>query len=174
VVDEFGGIDILVNNAGIIVRAPLLEHSEQDWDKVIDTDLKGYYLCCHAIAKEMVERKKGNIINIASDQAIRGSPASPVYSIAKAGVVMLTKGLARELAVYNIRVNAIAPGAVRGTGMGQCWWSTPALLKEQEDRIPLGRVAEPSDVANVALFLASDASRHITGDTIVVDGGLLT
>ena len=172
VMDEFGVIDILVNNAGIIVRAPLLGHSEEDWDKVIDTNLKGYYLCSRAIGKKMVERKKGNIINIASDQAIKGRPGSPAYAISKAGVVMLTRGLARELASYNIRVNAIAPGAVR-TKMSERTWSDPERLKQAEANIPLGRVAEPSDIASVALFLASDASRHITGDTIVVDGGFL-
>ncbi len=172
VMDEFGVIDILVNNAGIVIRAPLLETTEDEWDKVIDTNLKGYYLGCHAVGKKMVERKKGNIINIASDQAVRGSPASSVYSIAKAGVVMLTRVLARELASYNIRVNAVAPGAVGGTEMSR-GWSDPERLKEVAARIPLGRVAEPSDIASVALFLASDASRHITGDTIVVDVGLL-
>ncbi len=174
VMDEFGVIDILVNNAGIIVSAPLLEHSEEDWDKVIDTDLKGYYLCCRAVGKKMVERKKGNIINIASEQAIKGRSGSPVYAIAKAGVAMLTRMLARELARYSIRVNAIAPGLVR-TDFTKRAWSDPERLKEviADINIPLGRIAEPSDIASVALFLASDAASYITGDIIVVDGGLL-
>ncbi len=173
VMDEFGVIDTLVNNAGILIRAPLLEHSEEDWDRVMDTDLKGYFLCCRAVGTKMVERKKGNIINIASDQAIKGRPETPAYAIAKAGVVMLTRGLARELASYNIRVNAIAPGEVKGTQMSRGLSDDPERLKQAEANIPLGRVAEPSDIASVALFLASDASRHITGDTILVDGGLL-
>jgi len=168
VMDEFGVIDILVNNAGIIVRASLVEHSEEDWDRVIDTNLKGYYLCSRAVGKRMVDQKKGNIINIASDAAFRGGSS---YSISKAGVINLTRGLARELASYNIRVNAIAPGYVR-TEMSKAMWSDPVAYKEALAVIPLGRIAEPSDIANVALFLASDASRHITGDTILVDGGL--
>ena len=169
VMDEFGAIDILVNNAGIIVDKPLLEHSEEDWDKVLDTNLKGYYLCCQAAGKKMVERKKGNIINIASVAAFIGGSS---YHIAKAGVVMLTRGLARELGSHNIRVNAIAPGAVRGTEMSRLLWSD-SELEQVGANLPLGRVAEPSDIASLALFLASDASRHITGDTIVVDGGKL-
>jgi NAD(P)-dependent dehydrogenase (short-subunit alcohol dehydrogenase family) len=172
VMDEFGVIDILVNNVGIIVRAPLLEHSEEDWDKVIDTDLKGYFLCCRAVGTKMVERKKGNIINIASVAAITAETGKASYCVSKAGVVMLTKVLARELASYNIRVNAIAPGLVR-TEMSRSRWSDPETLKQITAEIPLGRVAEPSDIGSVAVFLASDASRHITGSTIAVDGGQL-
>ena len=179
VMDEFGVIDILVNNASLTLGydqppygAPLLELSEEGWDKVINTDLKGYYLCCQAVGKKMVEQKKGNIINISSVAGMRGSARNPAYSIAKAGVIMLTRGLARELASHNIRVNAIAPGLVR-TDMDKRRLSDPELVKQAEARIPLGRIPEPSDIASVALFLASDASRHVTGDTILVDGGSL-
>ena len=168
VMDEFGVIDILVNNAGVGGKFTLLETPEDEWDRVIDTNLKGYYLCSQAVSKGMVERKKGNIINIASRAAFRGGSS---YNISKAGVVNLTGGLARELGSYNIRVNAIAPGFVR-TDMTERRWSDPERLKQEEARIPLGRVAEPSDIVSVALFLASDASRYITGDTILVDGGL--
>jgi len=171
VMDEFGVIDILVNNAGRTVRVSLLEYSEEDWDAVLDTNLKGCYLCSQAVGKRMVERKKGNIINIASRAAFRGSfgEGSP-YNISKAGVVNLTKGLALELARYNIRVNAIAPGWVR-TEMAKRVWGDPVTYKEALATIPLGRVAEPSDIGSAAVFLASNASRHITGSTIVVDGG---
>ncbi len=165
--DEFGGIDILVNNAAVLTLTPLLKLSEDDWDKTMDVNLKGYYLCCRAVGKGMVERKKGNIINIASIAAFRGGSS---YHISKAGVVNLTRGLARELASYNIRVNAIASGFVR-TEMGKAMQNDPVAYKETLAEIPLGRIAEPSDIATVALFLASDASRHITGETIVVDGG---
>ena len=167
VMDEFGVIDILINNAAVLTTTPLLKLSEDDWDKTMDVNLKGYYLCCRAVGKGMVERKKGNIINIASQAAFRGGSS---YNISKAGVVNLTRGLARELASYNVRVNAIAPGWVR-TEMSKAMQSDPVAYKEALAEIPLGRIAEPSDIATVALFLASDASRHITGDTIVVDGG---
>ncbi len=172
VMDEFGVIDILVNNVGIIVRASLLEHSEEDWDRVLDTDLKGYFLCCRAVGTKMVERKKGNIINIASVAAITAETGKAGYCVSKAGVVMLTRVLARELASHNIRVNAIAPGSVR-TEMSKRLWSDPETYKQITAEIPMGRVAEPSDIASVALFLASDASSYVTGHTIVVDGGLL-
>ena len=168
VMDEFGAIDILVNNAGILINASLLEHGEEDWDKVIDINLKGYFLCSQAVSKEMVERKKGNIVNIVSTAAFKGG--SP-YSISKAGEVSLTRGLARELASYNIRVNAIAIGWVR-TEMTESVWNNPKAHKAVTARIPMGRWAEPSEIASVALFLASDASSHITGGTIVTDGGM--
>ena len=171
VMDKFGVIDILVNNAAIFDTTPLLELSEDDWDKVIDIDLKGCYLCCQAVGKGMVEQKKGNIINIASMCAMMGG-CTPVYSIAKAGVVNLTRGLALKLASYNIRVNAIAPGHVR-VERWRSRWSDPERLKEVVARIPLGRIGEPSEIASVASFLASEASRYITGSTIVVDGGYL-
>lgn len=176
VMNEFGRIDILVNNASVmVVKESALDHSEDDWDRVIDTDLKGYYLCCQAVGKKMIERKAGTIINMASTSGMRPPhppPTAPIglpmgtapYSIAKAGGIMLTKILAKELASYNIRVNCIAPGPVK-TEM-----TPPNLL--QEWRMPLGRWAEPSDFVGPALFLASDASSYITGHTIIVDGGL--
>jgi len=170
VVAEFGAIDVLVNNAAMNIRAPLLELREDGWDKVIDTDLKGYYLCSQAVGKQMVSRKRGNIINIASTAAIKAAPEMGAYCIAKVGVVMLTKILAVELAQYNIRVNAIAPYMVK-TKFSQPLWDDPETLKEIESGIPLGRLAEPSDIVGSVLFLASDASSYITGHTIIVDGG---
>jgi len=170
VVDEFGVIDILVNNAAMNIMAPLLELREDGWDRIIDTDLKGYYLCSQAVGKIMVEQKRGNIINIASTAAMYTAPEMGAYCIAKAGVVMLTKVLAVELAQHNIRVNAIAPSMVK-TKFSQPLWSDPETLKEIESGIPLGRLAEPSDIIGSVLFLASDASSYITGHTIIVDGG---
>ena len=171
--DEFGVIDILVNNVGGgSARALLLETSEDDWDRVLDTNLKGCFLCSQAVTKRMIERKKGNIINIASINAFVVHKERAPYSISKAGVLMLTKGLALQLASYNIRVNAIAPGPIK-THQQQSVMSDSKRLKEVVARIPLGRLGEPSEVADVALFLASDASRYITGDTIVVDGGYM-
>ena len=171
VMDEFGVIDILINNAAMNIRAPLLELGEEGWDRVIDTDLKGYYLCCQAAGKRMVDQKRGNIINIASTAAMKAAPEMGAYCIAKAGVVMLTRVLSLELARYNIRVNAIAPYMVK-TKFSKPLWSDPETLKQLESEIPLGRLAEPGDIIGSALFLASDASSYITGHTIVVDGGL--
>ena len=170
VMDEFGGIDILVNNAAMNIMAPLLELREDGWDRIINTDLKGYYLCCQAVGKRMVDRKRGNIINMASTAAMKARQKMGAYCIAKAGVVMLTRVLALELASYNIRVNAIAPSTVK-TKFSQPLWSEPETLKRIEAEIPLGRLAEPGDIIGTALFLASDASSYITGHTIIVDGG---
>lgn len=167
---ELGAVDILVNNAAMNIRAPLLELNEEGWDRVIDTDLKGYYLCSQAAGRVMVKQKRGNIINIASTAAMYTAPEMGAYCIAKAGVVMLTRILAVELARYNIRVNAVAPSMVK-TKFSQPLWADAATLKEIEAGIPLGRLAEPSDIVGSVLFLASEASAYITGHTIVVDGG---
>jgi len=170
--DEFGRIDILVNNAGVIERATLLETDEDGWDRIMDTNLKGYYLCSQAVGKRMIDQKRGNIINIASMRGITAAVGRASYCISKAGVVMLTRVLALELAGYNIRVNAIAPGWVK-TRLNESLWSDPKTRKQIEAEIPLGYMAEPSDIAGTALFLASDASSYITGHTIIAEGGLL-
>ncbi len=171
VVAEFSAVDILVNNAAMNIMTPLLELREDGWDRIINTDLKGYYLCSQAVARRMVEQKRGNIINMASTAAMKATPEMGAYCIAKAGVVMLTRVLALELAKYNIRVNAIAPSMVK-TKFSQPLWSDPKTLKQIEAEIPLGRLAETGDIIGSALFLASDASSYITGHTIIVDGGL--
>jgi len=171
VVDEFSAVDILVNSAAMNIRAPLLELREDGWDRIINTDLKGYYLCSQAVGKRMVDQKRGNIINMASTAAMKAAPEMGAYCIAKAGVVMLTRVLALELAQYNIRVNAIAPSIVK-TKFSEPLWSDPDTLKQIAGDIPLGRLAETGDIIGSALFLASDASSYITGHTIIVDGGL--
>lgn len=170
VVSEFGKIDILVNNAGIMIRKPLLELSEEEWDATLDINLKGYFLCSQAVGKIMVAQKQGNIINIASEQGIRAFGGRGAYPMSKAGVFMLTRVLARELASYNIRVNGIAPGIVK-TEMSRTLWSDPEELKRVETMIPLGRLAEPDYMVGAAIFLASDASSYMTGHTVMVDGG---
>lgn len=170
--DEFAVIDILVNNAGIIHRKSLLEHSEEDWDRVIGTDLKGSFLCAQAAGKIMIEQKRGNIINISSIRSVKVAPERGAYCIAKAGMAMLTKVLAVELAKYNIRVNSLAPGWVK-TKQNEVIRRQPGGLNQILAEIPLGWMAEPSDMVGAALFLASDASRYITGQTIFVDGGQL-
>ena len=171
VLQEFGTIDILVNNAvRLTISSPLLELREDGWDKMMNTDLKGYYLCSQAVGKVMVERKKGNIINIASNLAFRALPANGTYCVAKAGIIMLTKVLAGELAEFNIRANAIAPGLTK-TKFSEKVWRNARLLSETEKLIPLRRIAEPPDMIGAAVFLASDASSYVTGQTICVDGG---
>jgi NAD(P)-dependent dehydrogenase (short-subunit alcohol dehydrogenase family) len=171
VMDEFGVIDILVNNAAVDVRKPILELTEDEWDKVININLKGYYLCSLAVARRMIERRKGNIISMASQLAFKAQARMGVYCISKAGVVMLTRVLARELGSYGIRANAIAPSLVRAE-LGRLTWSDPEALKRVESAIPLGgRMAEPGDIVGTALFLASDASSYISGHTILVDAG---
>jgi len=170
VADELGAVDILVNNAATNVRAPLLELGEDGWDRVINTDLKGCYLCAQAAGRIMVSQKRGNIINIASTAALKAAPQMGAYCIAKAGVVMLTKVLAVELGQYNIRVNAVAPYIVK-TKFSQPLWSEPEALKQIEAEIPVGRLAETGDIVGAVLFLAADASSYITGQTVIVDGG---
>lgn len=171
-VRELGAIDILVNNAAMNILAPLLDLREDGWDKIMNTDLKGYYLCSQVAGKVMAQQKRGNIINIASTGAERASHRMGAYCIAKAGVVMLTKVLAIELAEYNIRTNAIAPAMVK-TKFSQPLWSSVELLSQRLSQIPLKRLAEPEDIVGAALFLASDASGYINGHTLYVDGGAL-
>ena len=168
--EQFGCIDILVNNAGVIYRKSLLETTEQEWDETIDTDLKGYYLCAQAVSKGMMERKQGNIINLSSRLDIKANTPGGAYCVAKAGVVMLTQVLALELADYNVRVNAIAPGLIK-TEMSAALWSAPKVFEQIRQAIPLGRMANTSEIARVALFLASDASSYMIGQTLLVDGG---
>ena len=170
VVYELGAIDILVNNAAMNIRAPLLELREDGWDKVIDTDLKGCFLCAQAAGKVMTSQKRGNIINIASTAALKADTGMGAYCIAKAGVVMLTKVLALELGQYNIRVNAVAPYIVK-TKFSQPLWSQPEALEQIESGIPVGRLAGTDDIMGAVLFLAADASSYITGQTVIVDGG---
>jgi NAD(P)-dependent dehydrogenase (short-subunit alcohol dehydrogenase family) len=168
---EFGAIDILVNNAGTSVRKSVLEHTDEDWNKVIDTNLTSYFLCSRAVAKIMTQRKKGNIIGIASVRGIQGASGRIGYNVSKAGVIMLTRVLALEFASDNIRVNAIAPGWIK-TEMTAPLMNDPKACKEIDATIPMGRWAEPDEMANVALFLASDMSSYVTGHTLVADGGI--
>lgn len=171
VMDEFGHIDILVNNAGILIRSPLLDLSEDDWDRIMNVDLKGYFLCAQAVGKQMVKQKRGIIINISTQHAFQASKIEMgPYGIAKAGVVLMTRYLARELGKDGIRANGIAPGLTK-TEFSEPTWSNTDLLKNIEASLPLGRIAEAGDIVEAALFLASDAGRYITGHTILMDGG---
>lgn len=167
---EFGHIDILVNNAGNLIIKPFLEVTDDEWDSIIDTHLKGNYLCSQTVGKIMVEQKAGNIISMSSAAGLRAVDEQSVYGAAKAGITMLTKVLAREFGPYNIRVNAIAPTMLK-TKIIEPYVSDEEF-EERASRIPLGRMPKVEEVASIALFLASDASSWINGHTILADGGL--
>ena len=174
-VKKWGKVDILVNNAGICQFKPFLELTEEEWDRTIDINLKGYFLCAQAAAKEMVKQKSGVIVNIASiamGQTGVGFPTLTHYSASKGGIVGMTETLALELAPYNIRVNAISPGAIE-TPMINSLKADSKTMEGTLARIPLHRVGKPEEVSNLVLFLASDASSYMTGSTVVIDGGWL-
>jgi NAD(P)-dependent dehydrogenase (short-subunit alcohol dehydrogenase family) len=170
-VKRFGRIDILANCAGVWIPGQnLIETPEENWDRVIDTNLKGTYFCCLAAGRVMSEQKSGNIINLSSQVGLNPGTGAGAYSISKAGIIMMTRQLALELADKNIRVNALAPGIVK-TDFNIGLWKDAKGAKQMGQMVPLGRLAEPEDIARAALFLASDDSSYITGAVIPVDGG---
>ncbi len=178
VVAEFGKIDILVNNAGTSFYTTSLDMTPDGWDAVMNLDIKGLFFLSQACARVMKEHGGGKIVNISSTAGLRAAPATPHYSIAKAAVIMATKVMAREWADYKIRVNCIAPGAIQTRLYDAMFVTLPEeeikVRKEQSaQRIPLKRVGEPSELANAVLFLVSEASSYVTGQTFAVDGGAL-
>ena len=169
--EEFGQIDVLVNNAAANpVMGPTVDVDGKAYDAIMDTNVKGYTVLGQLVGKLMRESGCGNIVNISSVGGIRPGAGLGLYSVSKAAVIMLTKVLAVELGAYNVRVNAIAPGIVR-TRFSEALWSNEALLRDVTSRFPLKRLTEPEEIARVALFLASNASAMVTGQTIAVDGG---
>jgi NAD(P)-dependent dehydrogenase (short-subunit alcohol dehydrogenase family) len=174
-VAEFGHIDSLINNAGVNFVKPTLEMEEADWDRVVDVDLKGTFMCSRYALEAMVPRRRGSIVNIASVHTIATLGEAAPYAAAKGGVEMLTKALAIEFAPYNIRINAVSPGLTDT----QIWDDIQAAAADPEaarqhwfDNIPLGRVQSPREVANVVLFLVSDEASYITGANLFSDGGM--
>lgn len=165
----FGRIDVLVNNAGIFPRSPALDLTEQEWDSVIDVNLKGTFFCAQATARRMVAAGiEGSIINMSS-VTLRGTLNGAHYVATKGGVASLSRALALELAPHRIRVNAIAPGII-DTAQPR-YGMTEAEIEEAGRQAPLGRIGQPDDIADAALYLASDASRYVTGQTLHVNGG---
>ncbi len=171
VMDECNQIDILVNSAGVIQRGPVEDFTEEQWDYIIDINLKGLFFCCQRVGKEMIKRKKGKIINISSNVSEVIQNLRVVYAVSKAGVSHLTKGLALEWAGYNINVNAIGPGPTITELNKKYFEENPHDLQERIDSIPMARVGDPLDHVGAAIFLASDASDYVTGQTLLVDGG---
>jgi 3-oxoacyl-[acyl-carrier protein] reductase len=167
--EDFSGIDILVNNAGVTKDSLFMRMKEEDWDKVIDTNLKGVYNCSKSVIRGMIKRKFGKIINITSVVALSGNIGQANYAASKAGVIGFTKSLAQELGSRNIQVNSVAPGYIE-TSMTE---SIPQNIKDELiKKIPSGRIGSPDDVANAVVFLASDKANYITGQVISVNGGL--
>ena len=172
VIKKHKKIDILVNNAGVLIQKPITETTEKDWDFVLDVNLKGVFLTTQAVAKHMMKKKSGAIVSIASIAGKVGFPALSAYCASKGGIVNLTKEFAIELAPYGIRVNAIAPAAIR-TAM------TAGMLADRKQKAglkaatPLGRIGEPEEIAHPTVFLCSEGASYITGQTLAVDGGWL-
>ncbi len=170
VLADFGRIDVLVNNAGITRDTLLMRMSEEDWDAVLDINLKGAFLVTKAVVKPMMKQRSGAIVNIASVVGIMGNPGQANYTASKAGLIALTKTTAKELGSRNIRVNAVAPGFIR-TAM------TDKLAEPVKEAmlkmVPLGRLGEPEDVAKAVAFLASDAAAYVNGQTLAVCGGMV-
>ncbi|MBU4331813.1 SDR family oxidoreductase [Candidatus Parcubacteria bacterium] len=174
-IKKFGGLDILINNAGIAEFKPFLEMTEDEWDKTLDINLKGQFLCAQAAATQMKKQKGGVIVNIASvamgQQGI-GFPNIAHYCASKGAIAALTEALAVELAHYNIRVNGIAPGMI-DTPMIDAVKSDPKGFEAMLGRVPLRRTGKPEEVAELVAFLASDDSSYMTGSVVVIDGGWL-
>lgn len=174
-VEKWGRVDILVNNAGICQFKPFLDLTEEEWNRTININLRGYFLCSQAAAKEMAKQKSGVIVNIASvamgQQGI-GFPSIVHYCASKGGIVGMTEAMAVELAPLNIRVNAISPGIIE-TPMIDPVKKDPKQIKTMMARTPMRRAGKPQEVSNLVLFLASDESSYMTGSTVVIDGGWL-
>ncbi len=169
-IDTFGGLDILINNAGITKDKPMAMMSEDDWDTVLDINLKGAFLCTKAAAKQMMKKRYGRIINISSVAGAYGNPGQANYSASKGGLIALTKTTAKEFAPRGITCNAVTPGLIE-SNMTEI---LPDDLKQKYlEKIALGRFGTPEDVANVVAFLASDEAGYVTGQVIDIDGGLV-
>ena len=169
-IETFGRIDGLINNVGMNIVTSVVDADPGLWTKIIDSNLNGTFLCSRKAGQIMRERKKGKIVSISSIAARRSAPFMGIYGVAKAGIEMMTKVLAQELAPFNVQVNAVAPGMVR-TKFSEPFWSNGEIYEHIVKAIPAGRIAETADVALPVLFFCSQASDFITGQTLRVDGG---
>ena len=170
ILDKFGRVDILVNNAGITKDNLLLRMGDAEWDAVLNVNLKGTFNCIKAVSRLMIKQRYGKIINVASIIGIIGNAGQANYAASKAGIIALTKTAAKELASRNINVNAVAPGFIQTEMTARL---SEDLKQKMQEAIPLGRIGGPGDVAAVCVFLASEEASYITGQTIIVDGGMV-
>ncbi len=168
-IERYGRVDVLVNNAGIVRDGYLMLMSEKDWHDVIDVNLTGVFNCSKAVSPHMIAQRSGVIVNVASLSGITGLPGQTNYSAAKGGVIAFTKALSKELAPFGIRVNAVAPGVIRSDLVDSL---TDDVRRKYVEAIPFKRFGDPSEVASVVSFLASDDASYVTGETICVSGGL--
>ncbi len=171
-VQQFGAVHILVNSAGITKRLPPLDFPEEDFDRIIAVNLKGTFLCCQAVARQMVKQGGGKIVNLTSIGGMVGLPNTVAYCASKGGVVQMTRALAIDLARYKINVNAVAP-SLANTPIAATVFQNKQTLEWFLSKVPLGRLCEPQDVSAAVLFLASSASDFVTGHVLAVDGGFL-
>lgn len=170
-IEKFGRIDILVNNAGVVGSKPMMEITEEDWDRVLDINLRGVFFCSQRVAHEMIKSQvRGKIINNSSVWSWAGCPGLASYCSSKGGMTLLTKVMALELAPYRINVNAVAPGAIEVEKFTR---TDPDLANTWSPYIPWGRIGKPEDVLGTVIFLASDDSEYVTGQTFYVDGGMV-
>jgi len=172
-VKRYGAVDIVVNNAGIAVARPLVDYTEEDWDRQMGVNVKGVFFCCQEAARVMIPRRQGKIVNFASTSAfVSSSKPEVAYDTSKGAIRQMTVSVAAELAQHSINVNAVAPGTT-ATEMTRSTLATEEGLAWQLARIPMGRVGQPDDIASVVLFLCSPEASYITGHTLVADGGWL-
>ncbi len=170
---EYGKIDILINNAGLNIRRPGTEVSQQDWDTVLDTNLKGSFFCAQAVAKEMIKRKYGRIINVGSCTCVFGMEGIAPYTASRGAILSMTRSLAAEWGKFGITVNVLAPGWFK-TAQNAVLYENKEWVEYITNRIPLNRPGLPNDLDGTVIFLASDASQYLTGQIILVDGGFTT
>jgi len=171
VLDRHGGIDILVNNAAVIVRKPVEDVTEEEYDRVMSTNLRGAFLCSRDVGRHMIEKRRGKIVNVSSNVSQVVQPLRSIYSVSKAGLSHMTRAMALEWAPYGVNVNAIGPGPTLTDINRQYFKDHPEDLQARVDQIPMGRIGMPADQVGVAVFLASAASDYMTGQTVLVDGG---
>ncbi|MBN1151859.1 MAG: glucose 1-dehydrogenase [Dehalococcoidia bacterium] len=171
VLQRYGKIDILVNSAAIISRKPAEDFTDEDWDRIMNTNLRGAFLCCREAGRHMIERRKGKIINISSNVSQVVQPLRSIYCISKAGLSHLTRALGMEWAKYGVNVNAIGPGPTITELNKKYFEDNPRDLQERIAAIPMGRLGMPGDHVGAALYLASAASDYMTGQTLIIDGG---